>query len=535
MKREPRGLRLLRTGFIVAGLLLPALSLIPLGSLWLWQHGLLVYWALAACLTTMIAFAFQAWLLRSPPARVIPAGDKGPLGEGEAPDPIWTPREDAAWKDVLAVADSVNPRDLTSRDGLLALAQKTIDVVARRIHPEVADPLWQFTVPEALALTERVSARLGPMIAQSVPLGDQLTVAHMLRLYRWRGAIDVAEKAYDFWRLVRIFNPLSAATHEVREQISKKIYEFGRDELGRGLAKAYVREVGRAAIDLYGGRLRVSAADVEAHLSKRSESGLDAVAARAREPMRVLVVGQTGVGKSSVVNALLNAIEAPVDVLPATDEFVAYRLDHEGLPAALLIDTPRFKVKGKTLARMIDEAEQADLLLWVVSAARADRAADVEAMTAFRARYAERLDRHRPPVIVVLTSIDALRPFREWSPPYDLRDESNAKAASIRAAMAAVAADLGVDAAHIVPVSVRPGAQYNIDALWAKIMEFAPEVQRSRLIRTIADAKQGWDWRRILKQAGGAGRVVVQSLRGATGLPGDDASALIKEPEPPHR
>ena len=510
MKRDVTGLRYLRLGIVGLGLLLPALSLVPLGSLWLWERGYLIYWATGACLATLGAYLFQSWLLRPAVAVAI---DRSEMEFATEADPIWSPREAAAWQDVRAVADGVDPRELTSRDALLGLAQTTINTVARRIHPEVREPLWQFTVPEALALTERVSARLGPYIAATIPLADQLTVAQIMSVYRWRTAIDAMQTAYDVWRAVRLVNPLAAATQEAREHLSKKVYELGREELGRRLAKAYVREVGRAAIDLYGGRLKVSAAEIEAHVTKSSRGQLESAAVRVSEPLRILLVGQTGVGKSSVVNALLDAAEAPVDVLPVTTDFAAYRLAYEGLPAALLVDSPPLKEDGEGLEQIMDAALNADLVVWVTSAARADRHADRVALDAFRRHFEQRLDRHRPPVIVVLSGIDLLRPFREWSPPYDLRDESSPKAASISAAIVAVAQDFAFDVGHIVPVSVRPDAVYNVDALWAKIMEVVPEAQRARLVRTMADLRQGgWDWRKVLKQAGSAGRVLAQSL-----------------------
>ncbi len=51
--------------------------------------------------------------------------------------------------------------------------------------------------------------------------------------------------------------------------------------------------------------------------------------------------------------------------------------------------------------------------------------------------------RETPPLLLVLTHVDRLRPFSEWQPPYDLNDRQSAKAISIRSAVDAAAADLG--------------------------------------------------------------------------------------------
>ena len=178
------------------------------------------------------------------------------------------------------------------------LGLQTIETVARRFHPQVDDPLWRFTVPEALTLVERVSRELRPFVVDNIPLGDQLTIAQVIKIYRWRSVVDVAEKAYDLWRIIRLLNPVAAITNEARERLTKKLYTGVRDELARRLMQGYVREVGRAAIDLYGGRLRVSTEQIVHHVSEATER--DGAAPDIAEPLRLLVAGQVGAGKSSL-------------------------------------------------------------------------------------------------------------------------------------------------------------------------------------------------------------------------------------------
>jgi uncharacterized protein len=248
----------LLTGAILTGLLLPAVTLIPFGSLWLWQHGFILHWAVATGGLVGLATLVQ-WRLLQPIAPATDAtGAAGTPPAIELADPSWNAAEAQAWADVMALARRVDVSRLTTRESVLELGAETVRAVARRLHPEASDPLWQFTVPEAFALLERVSRRLGKFTAESIPLSDRLTVARALSLYRWRGAVDVAEKAYDVWRLIRLVNPLTAATHEMRERLSRQMLQWGRDHVTQRLAHAYVTEVGRAAIDLYGGRLRVS-------------------------------------------------------------------------------------------------------------------------------------------------------------------------------------------------------------------------------------------------------------------------------------
>ncbi|HZT48067.1 MAG TPA: GTPase [Hyphomicrobiaceae bacterium] len=500
-------LRIPRALLLAVALVLPALSLVPLGTLWLWQHGYLIYWAIGTCVAVACLYYLQRRLIVSVPADAAVEAEAGDAGEER-----WTPRQAEAWEDVLALARSVPAARLTNRDAATALGLETIELVARRLHPERREPLLQFTVPEALAVVERASANLRAFILTAFPLGDRITVAQVMWLYRWRGALQLAEKGYDLWRILRLLNPVSAATQELRETFTRQIIEAGREHLGRRLARAFVKEVGRAAIDLYGGNLRVTESDLRAHVTPASRRDLTAAEAREAEPIRILVAGQAGAGKSSLINALADAVEAVADVLPSTRRFTAYRLTHEGLPAALIIDSPGLAGSGSH-RQLVEAADDCDMVLWVVSAARAAREEDARALAAIRQHFAAEPNRRRPPMLLVLSHVDQLRPFGEWQPPYDVTRAADEKSQSIRAALDAACRDLGFAAGDAVPVRADGGiAPYNIDVLWARLIELVPDAQRARLLRTLADIDSGPGWARLWSQAANAGRVVKATL-----------------------
>ena len=246
-----RAVRYLRGAMLLAALALPILSLTVFGSLWLWQNGYVLYWAISALFVTTIAFGLERWLLRDLYSNV-----RSGVSQNEEAVRFATAREDDAWKSVLKLAETLDVDTIDSRDALFDLGKRTVETVARQMHPEHKEPLLKFTLPELLALIERVSSELGPFVRETIPLGDRLTVGQFLAIYRWRGLLDVADKAYDIWRIMRILNPATAVAQELREKFTRQFYDWGRKELARKLTTAYVREVGRGAIDLYSGRLR---------------------------------------------------------------------------------------------------------------------------------------------------------------------------------------------------------------------------------------------------------------------------------------
>lgn len=497
----------LRAAMIALALFLPALSLIPLGSLWLWERGYLLYWVVAALTLTVSSFLIELWLVRRASTRPGESGTRTLSADSGA---AWTPREAKALAAVETVVNDTDPTLLTSREAVLDLGLRTIETVARSIHPDEKDPLWRFTVPEALALVEKVSRDLRPFVADNIPLGDQLTVAQVLKIYRWRSAVDVASQAYDLWRIVRLLNPVAAVSNEARERLTRKLYTGVRDELAGRLTRGYVTEVGRAAIDLYGGRLRVSSEVLAGHVSDATIR--DRAAPEIAEPLRILVAGQISAGKSSLINALAKDVRAAIDVLPATKGFTAYTMTADTLPIVAMIDSPGVTADAYALRNLVDEAAASDLIVWVAAANRADRETDRAALDAIRSFFASHPDRRAPPILAALTHIDQLRPYQEWQPPYDIANPTTAKAISIRAAMDQVSGDLGLPIDRFIPVSVADSrSAYNVDLVWAELSEALPEAKRAQFIRRLRGASD-WSWSKLWSQAVNAGRVTARTL-----------------------
>ena len=241
MKPKRKAAYYLRAAMIASAVLLPAVSLVPLGSIWLWEKGYLLYWVGAALALSLSSFLVQLWLVRR--SDVVSLGDER-QGPSSSAEPSWTPRESEAWTAVEALAAEADPSKLTGRDAIVDLGLLTIETVARRFHPDVEDPLWRFTAPEALTLVERVSRELRPFVVENIPLGDQLTMAQVLKIYRWRSVIDVAEKAYDVWRIIRLLNPLAAVANEARAPV-EGVVGYSKGAIGWHPAKVTISPLGR--------------------------------------------------------------------------------------------------------------------------------------------------------------------------------------------------------------------------------------------------------------------------------------------------
>ncbi|MGA7982373.1 MAG: GTPase domain-containing protein [Chromatiaceae bacterium] len=487
---------------------LPLAVLLPLGLWWLWQNGAMPYWLAATLAFSAAGYGLQFWLRRR---------DRRLLADVQtAPDPQWPPKSQAAWGAIEAMAEGIRPEDWPLSDGprLIALARDALERVARIYHPEKARPLLELTLPHGLLIVERACRDLRTEIVGQIPFSHRLTLGDLVRAYRWKAT---AERLLDLYRAGRlVVNPVNAVLSEGWERLRGRAFDSAWSDLHRWLLQELVRKVGYYAIETYSGRLTLTPALTEAEPAAAATPGsmrdLEQAeadsAARAHEPLRILVLGRANAGKSSLINALFGRLTASSDVLPNPAAAVApYRLEREGLTAALVFDTPGIdtdRLPPKALDRL---ATVADLVLWVTAAHRPDRHQERKALDRIRALWSARPDRHPPPLLVAVSHIDLLRPPREWQPPYDLANPVGPKAVNIRAAVGAAAEDLAVPVTDTIPVCLAEGRVYNVeDSLWVTLLDRQGAADKVRLLRCLDERKRTEDWPLLRRQLAGAGR-----------------------------
>lgn len=207
---------------LVLAVTFPWLSLLALGGVWLWQQGHTWAWAIAAATSGLLAWALFWLVRRRRTAREQEAPE--PLGEylGETaePSPDWGAREREIWPHVVALANATPPFSFTDIEPVIASARQTATTVARHFHPEQTETLTEFTLPEVLLLTERVSRRLRGIALQSIPFVRQMKIGRVL--WAWR-TIErygpLAQAGYRLWRVGRVvFDPVTALLREISGQ-----------------------------------------------------------------------------------------------------------------------------------------------------------------------------------------------------------------------------------------------------------------------------------------------------------------------------
>ena len=482
MAKQRNAVFYFRLAMGLVALLLPIVSLSLLGSLWLWQHGFVIYWALGACLVTLLVYVIERWFFRVDLSdeTLVARSVKDPK---DAADPAWSVREAAAWAAVLEVAGQVRPLEIDSRDDVMDLGVKSIEAVAKSMHPGEEHALWKFTLPEALALTERVSHQLAAFVSESIPLGDRMTVGQLLRVYRWRGAINVAEQAYDLWRIIRLMNPAAAATQEIREQLTKRAYDWGREELARKMARAYVREVGRAAIDLYSGRMRmpefVPTPAVNGAATQNRGVDVGAPSLSKTLPAHIVIIGQPQAAKDELAGRMTQKAAA------------------SDLPSKPLVTVgPAVPAYGSAanLKEMLAAIDNADLVVWALAETEFDVDAQQAAYKAVRAQMASRINRKPQPIVGVVFVTG------EGSP--------------LEGAMKAeVAAGFAIKPADVISVDMSLLRPDQTDEVWRMAREHLPEAIRIRALRELEGSRPKLQLGKIFRQVIKAGRSIARGER----------------------
>lgn len=496
--------------------LLPYLVLMGAGCWWLYERKLLTGFAIAAAFLTLLGWNVDR-LFQAKKRKAIRIAIKtlGAAGEQGARDAVES----------LALRVEANPPGVEDQEAWKEVTIELFDTVAMRFGRSTQKPSLEITVPDAMLIAEHVIRDLRLSAKSHVPGSHMLTIRQIEQLvYLWKGTASITSSASPWrlgYRLIRFaMNPISGAFKEANDNMIGELSVTAFEEAKRWAIGFAIRRAGEYAIELYSGQLAIHEREFQEFRSPKSQADM----ARAQEhrsdqqqePLRIILLGQAKAGKSSLVNALFGEVRAATDVLPCTQGINRYVLNREGMPSAILFDTEGFggQENRRAMEQLDAEFMKCDLVIMVCSATTAARGPDQQLLNELRSRFANNHKRAFPPLVVALSHIDQLRPFAEWNPPYDLRDEKSVKAQNISSCIHTLEIDLKIGSERIVPVCLSTGATHNvIESLVPVMLEALPDAERAKLLRLLREYHDANYWSQLLKQAYNAGRLLVGNLR----------------------
>ena len=456
----------------------PYVAVFGIGSVWMWRHGLIWCWAVGTGVPTLAGLMLveRARRILFPPAAALPH-----------PSPAATPSGRAAMQAVQEISRRLQAQDLPL-DQPAVLEQmvrevllEVLETVARHYRPQAGRPALEVSVVHVAALVELVARDFRRALAENVPWGKSVTLGRLL-WWKEKGKLAWPMGTY-VWQINRIrrlvMRPATAMVQEVQDHLGQNMAMRSVSGLKRWAIDYCVTKAGDYAIQLYSGGFVLD--DEQRGRISAPITGIPF----GQEPLQVLVVGQVKSGKSSLINALLHEVRAPVDVLPATDAVDLYECRPDGLPPVILRDTPGYGATaddGDPFLRLRDDIEQCDLLLMVCTARSAARKADRELLRKVHEFYERQPTRMMPPIVYLMTHIDTV--------PDHLASE----------ARDAVAADFGLAAAQVTPLCGQWGRLANLDGVVAAIREKLPQAELLKTSRCIRQIRKEQDEDKVIRQ-----------------------------------
>jgi uncharacterized protein len=383
--------------------------------------------------------------------------------------------------------------------------------IAELYHPEVKYPVLNIYIPQAYALMRGTVDDLDQWMQKLSPALRQVSLAQAYQAYEVYQKLEPsARKVLQAWSWAQwLLNPVTAIARRASQRYTNQANQQLLVNLGSLMREAALRNLCRQAIALYGGTDLPSdfATPSATTVAAKPASLPAAVATNARtlqelltqvtppetlaqSPLKLLLVGRTGAGKSSLINALFQSKLAAVDVLPSTDQIQSYRwqiAQAEVNETLELLDTPGYEQANRPefRQRVLDYAAQADLLLLATPALDPALQMDVDFLTELR-RIAPTL-----PAIAIVTQVDRLRPLKEWNPPYDWQWGDRPKEVAIREATAYRLESLGAYCDRLFPIVSEDldvnRSGWGIDALSVGLIEAIAPTQQIRLARFLSN------------------------------------------------
>ncbi|WP_299143400.1 GTPase family protein [uncultured Vibrio sp.] len=529
-----------RWGIALISAIFPSLIMMGFGLFLAVKYGYLLEMSIAIAVSTLV-FTIPLYISsRSSREPTYSNASANPASEGETESSPKSADTDVLVNDALVKDAMVKASDEWSQAELLIwndskhyvrqqlsseiewgnLDQTGLEVlefVAKKFDKKSLD----FSIPEGLKLFEEVSRRYKLVVKEHIPGIEYLKVSYIKAGYEAYDKYgELGQKIFKaaIWgnHLKNLYlNPLKVISDLGREQATSTMTKGVVDDMQYAAKQALLDEVAAVAIDLYSGRFSIEdeslrASDVSEVDEKRFAPEL--------EPVRIVLVGQTSSGKSSLINALKQELVAEVDVLPSTDTSTVYNAFVDDNDVRV-VDLQGLDGNAKTEVLMLKEMTQADVVLWVLKANQSARELDTQLKGKFDAFYDDpkNISRKKPILVSVVNQVDRLKPVDEWQPPYDLDNPTSAKAKIIAQALEYNQKLLQPDIA--LPLAIAPEkAQFGLDALRQTLLERiadANNVQRNR--QRFEAMKRGTSVKGQLNKAVKAGKKVAPSaLKAAT-------------------
>ncbi|WP_264875426.1 GTPase family protein [Vibrio agarivorans] len=414
----------------------------------------------------------------------------------------WSESEVKIWQRSRAYAHSLLEQN-EEWGNLDSAGLSVLEFVAVEYGKKALD----FSVPEGLKLFEEVSRRYRALLDDYGFAVDAVKVSHI------KSGYDLYDRYGDVGKHVfkaaiwlnhaknLYINPAKAISDIGTQQFSANMTRGMVDDLQRAAKQALLDEVAFVAIELYSGRFSFEQSDVTPSQASVLDQKREAIVL---EPIRIVLVGQTGAGKSSIVNLLKKEFVAEVDVLPSTDNTTTYSAMVGDQPV-VVVDLQGLDGTQETSQIALKEMAEADVVLWVLKAPQSARSLDADLMQQFDDFYTDKqhISRKRPVILGVLNQVDKLQPAAQWSLPMDLSHPSSEKEHTIIKAIEYNQQLLGFY--QILPLSIDPNkAHFGVQALQEWLVEGIADafnVQRNRQRMEAAKRGQGLkkQWSRLAK------------------------------------
>lgn len=196
---------------------------------------------------------------------------------------------------------------------------------------------------------------------------------------------------------------------------------------------------------------------------------------------RIGVFGKTGVGKSSLCNALFGEDICPISDVEACTRNTKEVLLNMGGNGIKLIDVPgvgeneeRDKEYAKLYAQLLPEL---DLVLWLV---KADDRAMASDENFYKNIVKPHLDQGKP-FFMVINQVDKIEPFREWNE--EEHEPGPKQFLNIDRKIAAIADQFGLAKSKLIPVSANE--KYNLTILVDEIVYALPKEKNITVFKAV--------------------------------------------------